>query len=148
MHRALLWIVTAVLEAGTGLALLIVPSVPLALLLGLTQAAPEAIFVSRVAGAALLAIGIACWLARGDKGSPAELGLLIGVLLYDVAAAGLLSCAALGLGMVGAALWPGVVVHTVLAGWCVACLWARPRGAAAEPAATGERKAGFPPPQS
>ncbi len=130
MHRGNIWIATAILEVGTGLALLVVPSVPLALLLGLKQASPEAIFVGRVAGAALLALGVASWLARGDRGSPAERGLLIGVLIYDAAAAGLLVYAALGLSMAGVALWPAVVVHAALALWCVVCLGARPRGEA------------------
>jgi hypothetical protein len=129
MHRAYLWIVTAVLEGGTAVALLFVPSAPLALLLGVTQAAPEALFVSRVAGAALLAIAVACWLARGDRGSSAGLGLLIGVLLYDAAAAGLLAYAGTALNMAGAVLWPAVAVHAVLAAWCVACLWAGPQSA-------------------
>ena len=68
MHRAYLWITTAILEAGTDLALLFVPSVPLALLLGVAQAAPEALFVGRVTGAALFAIGVACGL-RGATGA-------------------------------------------------------------------------------
>jgi hypothetical protein len=130
MYRAQLWIVTAVLEAGTGLALLGVPAVPLVLLLGATQAAPDTVFVSRVAGAALLAIGVACWLARGDRGSPAGFGLLIGVLVYDAAATGLLVYAAVFLAMAGVALWPAVVVHAALGVWCVVCLWVRPRDGA------------------
>ena len=129
MHRAHLWVVTAILEGGTAVALLFVPSTPLALLLGVTRAAPESLFVSRVAGAALLAIGVACWLARGDRGGPAGLGLLIGVLIYDVAAAGLLAYAGTALNMAGAVLWPAVAVHAVMAAWCVACLSAGPRSA-------------------
>src|SRR5262249_36575021 len=86
------------------------------------------LLIARVAGAALLAIGVACWLARGDERSPAQLGLLAGVLIYDVAAAVLLAYAGLVLSMVGIALWPAVVLHTALAVWCVLCLWVRPRG--------------------
>jgi hypothetical protein len=106
-----------------------------------TQVAPEAILVSRVAGAALLAIGVACWLARGDPGSPAALGLLIGVLIYDAAAAGLLLYAATAMNMVGVVLWPAVVVHAVLAAWCILCLWAGPRGAGREAQAPAEAQA-------
>ena len=57
--------------------------------------------------------------ARGDRGGPAGLGLLIGVLIYDAAVAGLLVYAALFLGMAGVALWPAVVAHAALAVWCV-----------------------------
>jgi hypothetical protein len=118
MHRAYLLIVTAFLEAGTGLALLVLPSVPLALLLGVGMTSPETLLVGRVAGAALLAIGVVCWLARHDSQSPAQLGVLWGVLVYDLSAAVLLGYAALVLSMTGIALWPAVVVHTVLAVWC------------------------------
>jgi hypothetical protein len=123
MHRAYLLIVTAAIETATGLALLVVPSVPLSLLLGVSEAAPETFLVGRIAGAALLAIGIASWLARG----PAQVGLVVAVLVYDVAAAALLAYAGLVLRMVGIALWPAVVLHAALAGWCVVCLWAKPR---------------------
>jgi hypothetical protein len=102
--------------------LLVLPSIPLALLLGVEGAAPETIVVVRLAGAALLAIGVACWGARNDHGRPAQLGLLAGVLTYDVAAAVLLAYAGFVLSMAGLALWPAVVLHAALAFWCLACL--------------------------
>ena len=103
------------------------PSVPTALLLGVEAAAPETLFVGRVTGAALLAIGVACGVRPRDNRNAANLGLLIGVLIYDTVAAALLAYAGLGLSMVGIALWPAVVLHTALAVWCVACLRARLR---------------------
>ena len=127
-HRMYLLIVTAFIEAGAGLALLVQPAVSLARLLGESVTAPEALFVGRLAGAALLAIGVACWLARTDRASPAQLGLLAGVLIYDLAVTVLLAYAGLVLSMVGMALWPAVVLHTALTIWCVLCLWVKPRG--------------------
>jgi hypothetical protein len=120
--------VTAVAEVGTGLLLLVLPSVPLALLLGIGPASPEAIFVARIAGVALLAVGVASGVGRKSNRNPAQLGLLIGVLIYDAAAAGLLIYAGLFLNMAGLALWPAVVLHSALAVWCVLCLRAEPRG--------------------
>lgn len=121
MRRKYLLIVTAVGEAGTGLALLAAPSVVLLLLLGVTSAAPEALVVSRVAGGALLAIGVACWLARNDP-RHALIGLLAGLLTYDLTAAGVLAYAGYILQMFGPALWPAVVIHVALAVWCLACI--------------------------
>jgi hypothetical protein len=121
--------VTAIGEGGTGLFLLVLPSVPLALLLGVEQASPETSIAARVAGAALLAIGVAFWLARGDKQSPALQGLVIGFLIYDGAVAALLGYAGLVLNLVGIMLWPAVVLHAALAIWCVLVLWAKPRDA-------------------
>jgi hypothetical protein len=113
--------VTALVESGTGLLLLVAPRVPLSLLLGLVTAAPEAEFISRIASAALTAIGVACWQARGDQNGSALRGLLTGLLIYNVTAAALLTYAGTVLDMVGIVLWPGVALHTVLAGWCAAC---------------------------
>src|SRR5262245_7638340 len=121
MQRAYLLIATAIIEAGTGLLLLVLPSAPIAMLLGIGSAAPETLLVGRVAGAALLALGIACWPAQGDRKGPAQFGLLIGILIYDVTAAGLLTYAGLALGMTGIALWPAVALHTALAVWCALC---------------------------
>ncbi|HTU18241.1 MAG TPA: hypothetical protein VMG10_09310, partial [Gemmataceae bacterium] len=67
MHRAHLLIVTALLEVGTALLLLFVPALPLVLLLGIGEAAPEVLLISRVAGASLLAIGTASWFARNGE---------------------------------------------------------------------------------
>jgi hypothetical protein len=50
----------AVAEAATGLGLLIVPSLVVQLLLG-EQLTGVAIPVARVAGIALIGLGIACW---------------------------------------------------------------------------------------
>src|SRR3990172_12231819 len=93
MQRKYLLIVTAFGEAGIGLLLLFLPSVVFSLLLGVASAAREAIFVGRVAGVALVAIGVASWLARGDRDSTAQRGLIIGLLTYNVAAAALLAYA-------------------------------------------------------
>ncbi len=122
MQRARLFLVTAILEAVTGLSLLVLPSLPLRLLLSVDQAAPEALFIARLAGAALLAIGIICYFARNDQHSPAQHGVLIGILFYNLTAAAILACAGISLEMHGILLWPAVVLHVVLALWCVACL--------------------------
>jgi hypothetical protein len=127
MHRANLLIVTALGEAGTGLLLLVWPPVLLALLLGVNQASPETICCARIAGAALLAIGVACWIGRSDTHSSAQLGLLIGVLIYDVAAAVILAYTGLFVNLVGIALWPAVGLHAALAVWCAVCLCVKPQ---------------------
>jgi len=75
-----------------------------------------------VAGAALLAIGVASWMARADTLTPAQSGLLTGLLIYDATAAILLVFAGTVLKMIGVMLWPAVALHAVLAAWCLSCL--------------------------
>jgi len=117
---------TAIIEAATGLGLIAVPSVVVRLLLGSPLDTSAAVMLGRVAGAALLALGVACWLARDDTQSRAARGLVVAMLIYNIAATALLAFAAIGLRLHGVALWPAVVLHAVMGAWCVACLGRSP----------------------
>jgi hypothetical protein len=121
-NNRLFLIVTALVETAAGICLLFLPAVVFAALLGLADATREAIFVGRLTGAALFAIGVASWMARTDTRSPAQLGLLTGIFIYNVAASTLLGLASALLKMVGVLLWPAVALHAVLAVWCFICL--------------------------
>jgi hypothetical protein len=119
--RKLLLLITAFVEAATGLCLLFLPAVLFAILLGLEPATADAIFFGRIAGAALLAIGIASWMAR-NASTPAQSRFLTGMLVYNVAASILLAFAGAVLRMTGVLLWPAVALHAILAAWCFTCL--------------------------
>ncbi len=122
MPTKLLLLVTAALETPTGAALLVRPSLPVFLLFGSTLDTPAAQALGRVAGAALLAIGLACWKARNDEGSPAGRGLVCALLLYNLATATILTVGGLGSGLSGIGLWPAAALHGALAFWCIAGL--------------------------
>ena len=122
MRSTALMTVTAFVETATGLLLLIWPALIFALLFGWRQVAPDTLLIGRVAGAGVISIGVASWPARRDTRTPGELGVLAGVLTYNVLAALLLAFAGAGLKMAGVLLWPAVVYHVALAAWCVACL--------------------------
>src|SRR5437870_12139300 len=117
---------TAIIEPATGLGLMAVPSVVVRLLLGSPLDTSAAVMLARVAGAALLALGVACWLARDDTQSRAARGLVVAMLIYNIAATALLAFASIGLRLHGVALWPAVVLHAVMGAWCVACLGRSP----------------------
>jgi len=122
MHAKLLMLVTACVEAATGVCLLLLPSFVFTILLGLEHPRVETILVGRLMGAALLAIGIASWTARADTLTHAHLALLTGILVYNVMASMLLAYAGVVLQMTGVLLWPAVALHAVLAVWCFSCL--------------------------
>jgi hypothetical protein len=115
----LLLTLTAMLEAGTGVALLAFPSALVALLLGTGLDAPVAVALGRLAGVALCALGLACWLARHDAQSQVARGVVAAMTLYNVGAVVILGVAGIQLHPVGIALWPAVVLHAAMTVWCV-----------------------------
>ena len=120
-----LLIVTALVETATGLLMLVSPTPAVAFLLGASLDAPAALIVGRIAGAALLSLGVACWLARDDGLSLALRGLIAAMLLYNCAAAAVLAHAGAVVGFVGVLLWPAFALHAALAVWCIVCLRTR-----------------------
>lgn len=96
-------VIAAVSEAATGLALLIVPSLVGQLLLG-TELTGIAATVARVAGIALIALGIACW-----PGPPR-----VGMLTYSAAVTLYLAYLGFAGGSIGMLLWPAVLLHVIL----------------------------------
>lgn len=96
-------IFAAVGEAATGLALLIVPSLVGRWLLG-EELTGIALPVARVAGIALVALGIACW-----PGPPRA-----GMLTYSAAVTLYLAYLGVAGGLGGPLLWPAIVLHAVL----------------------------------
>ena len=96
-------VLAAVIEAATGLALLLVPSLVGQLLLG-AELTGIAMTVARVTGIALIALGVACW-----PGTP-----LIGMLTYSAAVTLYLAYVGLANDSTGMLLWPVVVAHAVL----------------------------------
>ena len=90
-------------EAVTGVALLVVPSLVGRLLLG-EELGGVALPVARVAGIALIGLGIACW-----PGPPR-----VGMLTYSGAVTLYLAYVGFAGGFAGVLLWPVVVLHAIL----------------------------------
>ena len=90
-------------EAFTGLALVISPSLVVQLLFG-AEISGAGTGMSRIAGIALIALGVACW-----PGTP-----LAGMLTYSAAVTLYLAYVGLAGGLSGILLWPAVVLHVIL----------------------------------
>lgn len=98
-----LLIITGVAEAATGVALVVAPVLVGRLLLG-ADLAGVSVVVARVAGIALLALGVGCW------PGPASLGMLT----YSTLATAYLARLAIGGEWVGPLLWPVVGLHAAI----------------------------------
>ena len=101
MKKALVFAGAA--EAATGLALLVVPSLVGQLLLG-EELTGIAAVVARVAGIALISLGLACW-----PGPPR-----VGMLVYSAGVALYLAFSGIAGGAAGILLWPAVALHLIL----------------------------------
>jgi hypothetical protein len=101
--------VAAAVEAATGVALMIDPPLVTRLLLG-DEVSGAGVALGRVAGFALLSLGLACWPETVAVNTPAPRALLT----YNLLAT--LYFAYLGIGgqWVGSLLWPAVGIHAVL----------------------------------
>jgi hypothetical protein len=94
----------AVGEIATGVGLLIAPSL-VGQWLFEVELVGIAVTLARLAGIALVGLGVACW-----PGTPR-----LGMVVYSVAAALYLAYIGYSGGPIGVLLWPAVVLHVVLA---------------------------------
>jgi hypothetical protein len=120
MMRLLLKL-TALIEAATGLGLLAAPALVVRLLLGSELLGPG-IPLGRIAGVALLSLGLACWVASSDAESCAARGIVSAMTVYNVGVAVILVLAGLQSHLAGIGLWPAVILHAVMTVWCLSWL--------------------------
>jgi hypothetical protein len=107
----------AIVEAATGLALLVIPSVVGQLLLG-AELTGLIISVGRVTGIALIASAVGCRLLAGTGiGRLLTYSALVTVYLAYLGIAGVFA---------GILLWPAVVLHAILT-FFLARLWFKPQ---------------------
>ena len=116
MTTRMLMMISAAIEAATGVALIALPDLVGRLLLG-TEFSGSGIAVARVAGLGLLTLGIACW-PVGDDSSPQATRALF---VYNLLAGVYLGFLRVAEGFAGYLLWPASVLHILLA-----VLFARP----------------------
>ncbi len=90
-------------EAALGLVLLVYPPIVVRLLFG-ADISGAGIVMSRVAGIALIALGLACW-----PGPP-----LVGMFTYSAVVTLYLAYVGFSGGLTGILLWSAVVLHMIL----------------------------------
>jgi hypothetical protein len=120
--RKILLLVSAAVEIGAGAALIVVPPVIVGLLIGGTLDSPAAHAVARIAGAALVMLGVICWFASRHPESPTAMGVVTALLFYNATVVGILLYENLGVGLNALGTWPAIIVHAALAVWCLASI--------------------------
>ncbi|MBI2809565.1 MAG: hypothetical protein HYX67_01860 [Candidatus Melainabacteria bacterium] len=117
-----LLIATAAIEVGAGVALIFFPAETTALLLAPVDQTVATAGLQRIAGAALLTIGVANWFAHYDEKSLAAKGIVGAMVIYNVGTVVVLSSASLQIRPVGLALWPAAILHVLMSFWCITSL--------------------------
>ena len=98
---------SAAAEAGTGLLLLAWPPIVVHLLFG-SEISGVGVIMSRIAGIALIGLGVSCW------PSDSAFQALNGMLTYSTLAMLYLGYIGVRGEMVGLLLWPAVAAHAVI----------------------------------
>jgi hypothetical protein len=96
-------IFTALAEAGMGVILLAYPPIVVRVLFD-AEIVGAGLIMSRLAGIALIGLGVACW-----PGPP-----LAGMLTYSAVVTLYLAFVGFAGGLTGILLWPAVVLHVIL----------------------------------
>jgi hypothetical protein len=109
MTMKTLLLITSIIEAATGLALMATPAIVARLLLR-ADGSGVVDTLGRVAGVGLLSLGLACWPSREANSAPA----LRAMLTYNLLMTIYLVYLGVGGDWVGRLLWPVVAVHGVL----------------------------------
>ena len=110
MNTSVLFKASAIVEALTGLALLVAPLFVIGLLLGDGLGA-IGIAVARVLGIGLLSIGVAAWESQGQE---IRLAPRAGLCLYNIGIALLLAILGTTGGMHAPLLWPVAGLHGLI----------------------------------
>jgi hypothetical protein len=127
-RQKILWL-ASVVEMATGALLILAPEMVVQLLLG-THLSAEGIPLARVAGIALLGLGLACW--PPSQGA-AGVGAFRGMLVYNTLVSLYLLLIEVRHHVGGLLLWPAVIFHALVA---LLLIWTWREAARAKPVAT------------
>ena len=118
-----------VLETVSGLGLLLDPAGGASALFGSSMEG-AGLAIGRIGGGGLLALGIACWLARKTPMSPASVGVAWAYLAYNAVTCVTLAWASVALGGGSLPALGGSVLHGVLGAAMLSALLGRGQASA------------------
>lgn len=107
---------TSIIEGLTGLAFIFIPNVLTNVLLGLSITEVSGLILSMVAGAALLAIAIVCWLISESTNAMA---LVKGLMFYNITVVGIVLYSSIHFSVNTVAFFTIAGFHFVYGIWCL-----------------------------
>lgn len=110
---------SSLVEVGAGLVLCLIPLEAVRLLTGEAFDGVAVATIARIAGAAVIGLGIACFWGRSNRDASEATGLLLAMSFYNAAAVGIFALAGTVGGLKGQMLWPAVLLHSVMLLWCL-----------------------------
>ena len=117
MHTKILLILIALAELVAGACLLFVPSNFAGLFFGEALNSDVALLVGRLAGLALVAMGLTCWLEKPGSDGSLPFNQLAGLLFYNGAVTVLFVYSFFINGSGGPLLWPAAILHAAFTIW-------------------------------
>ncbi len=118
--------VDSVIEMGSGLLMVVFPSFLWKIVLGTALSTPVELTLSRIAGAAVVALATSWWLVRNDERSHTLRGVVGGMVVFNAGVVIALGYAGIALGLSTILLWPFILIHLAMAVWCIVCLRKKP----------------------
>jgi hypothetical protein len=119
-----LLVTMAIIESALGAALLMAPTITAHAISGAVQSSPMEAPVVRLAGAALFAIGVCCFLGRLSESTSVHgrpFDLVPGLAVFNACAVAVLTDTLMR-DVRAPLLWPAMIIHSALLVWCVAVL--------------------------
>lgn len=107
---------TSIIEGLTGLAIIFIPNILTNLLLGLSMNEVSGLILSMVAGVALLAIAIVCWLVSEQENS---LAVVKGLMFYNIAVVGIVLYSAIHFYVYNTLFFTIAGFHFIYGTWCL-----------------------------
>jgi hypothetical protein len=100
--------ISSIAESATGIAAIIIPSIVIKLLFGI-EVSGATLTISRLAGIALLSLGIACWPTQNTTQAARAM------FVYNLIVAAYFSYYGVTSDLIGTILWPVAILHFVFA---------------------------------
>ncbi len=107
----------AVIEIGSGLLMVVFPSFLWKIVLGTALSTPVELTLSRIAGAAVVALATSWWLVRNDEQSHTLRRVVGGMMVFNAGVVIVLGYAGIVLGLSTILFWPFILIHLAMAVW-------------------------------